>query len=145
MPFFTRVSEGKPLRRLLITSKARLIFMDVFVCHTSSWLVLRLNSAVTRLRRKSDGQGNAVELLLSEAALPLSYAGIWSRRLDSNQQPTITHNFGPSENHTPSICSNATYSLIQHRGFFSIGRCDFRHSRREIGFISHKRPDSGCT
>jgi hypothetical protein len=67
------------------------------VCHTASVLRVAVDSSRHATRRKVDGQENAVELLLSEAALPLSYAGIWNRRLDSNQQPTITHNFGPSE------------------------------------------------
>lgn len=36
-PRFTRVSEGKPLRRLLVVSKAGLI---VVVCHTASKVVV---------------------------------------------------------------------------------------------------------
>ena len=36
-----------------------------------------------------------MESLLAEVALPLSYAGNWSRRLDSNQQHTITHELRP--------------------------------------------------
>ena len=36
-----------------------------------------------------------MESLLAEAALPLSYAGNWSRRLDSNQQHAITHGLRP--------------------------------------------------
>jgi hypothetical protein len=38
-----------------------------------------------------------VELLLAEVALPLSYAGIWSQRTDSNRQQTITHELRPIE------------------------------------------------
>ena len=37
-----------------------------------------------------------MELLLAEAALPLSYPEC-VQGLDSNQQHAITHNFGPSE------------------------------------------------
>jgi hypothetical protein len=45
--------------------------------------------------QKAGWARDAVELLLAEAALPLSYPE-FLRGLDSNQQHAITHNFGPS-------------------------------------------------
>ena len=47
-------------------------------------------------RKRSAGQGMAVELLLAEAALPLSYRGL-RREADLNRRPTITHELRPIE------------------------------------------------
>ena len=67
------------------------------VCHTASVAEgCGLNDRSTRRDEIADGQGNAVELLLSEAALPLSYCPVQWSRSDSNRLHAITHNFGPS-------------------------------------------------
>ena len=41
-PRFTRVSDGKPLRRLLVISKKRAVLIERLICHTASglWFVV---------------------------------------------------------------------------------------------------------
>lgn len=79
-PRFTLVSDGNPLRRLLVRSKAR--FVVVVVCHTASRVGVIANAV---------GGARTHDLRFTKAALcQLSYDSGWSVRRDSNPHGPIT-------------------------------------------------------
>ena len=82
-PRFTRVSDGKPFRRLLEGSKARLIG-EVFGFHTASWLGCRTDAGAV-------GGNRTCDLRFTKAALcRLSYDSEWSSRWESDPHGAIT-------------------------------------------------------
>src|SRR5262245_4947205 len=92
-PRFTCISDGKPLRRLLVISK-----LDS--SESCSWFAIRPplvagcgSIIATRAATKADGQGTTPELLYHLAF----HAPDWIRSVSTRPPGQITDSFGPSK------------------------------------------------
>ena len=87
-PFFTLVSDGKPLRRLLVISKKRSVFILVF--HTFSWVEVTIDSDLVRKPGFAPGPSasRAEMLLLHHNPGRQSLHANWRSHVDSHHEPS---------------------------------------------------------